>query len=88
MIADPCPFEDSINDELSTFSLSAFCDKFPHLMETLPTPGYISHSFILDSDSVELIISVTDLLSNNPVSQIRPTCKNVRGITGHSLLSL
>lgn len=73
-----------LSESLSNLSLSVN-PSLNHIRHTLTTPSGTTHDFIIDTGSIDSIISKSNLAKFYPSFQLIDTSLTIRGITGHSL---
>ena len=88
----PCHFTDArfkeadrLEEDFNSLSLAVLNNPSEHVYQKIFNTDGKSLNFIVDTGSVESIISQTDLVTFYPSSAEVPTTTIVKGITGHSL---
>ena len=88
----PCHFTDArfkeadrLEEDFNSLSLAVLNNPSEHVYQKIFNTDGKSLNFIVDTGSVESIISQTDLVSFSPSAVVVPTTTIVKGITGHSL---
>jgi transposase InsO family protein len=76
---------ESVSDDLYSLALTVSTPTRGHLYQNIQFLNGKSHDFIVDTGSVESLISKASLDMLYPNTKLEPTPITIRGITGHSM---
>ncbi|CAL8072369.1 unnamed protein product [Calicophoron daubneyi] len=76
---------DGLEEVINSLSLAVLKNPSSHICQKIFNTNGKSLDFIVDTGSVESIISQTDLVSFSPSAAVVPMTTIVKGTTGHSL---